>query len=210
MSRLLALAAVMALFGCGPCAAQQGGFGALPAPGSGTTSPLGAIVTTSPAGGGGIDLGMSELYVVGLSPLPPASLGGGDTCPGAITANSTPDPTNSGFGSGEVTGPVSNPTTSSPCDATTTGGVDLSAGLSSVPGSAAVSSSAVTSLGAPAIPVGATNQSVAGLSQPVAGLPLNCTGVGGLPIPGSPFSSLVTPPGMINLTFTTTIGCPTQ
>ena len=51
MSRLLALAVVTALFGCGPCAAQQGGFGAPPTPGSGTTSPLGAIVTTSPVGG---------------------------------------------------------------------------------------------------------------------------------------------------------------
>lgn len=207
MRRILALAAVLAFFGCGPCAAQQGGFGAPPTPGSGTASPLGAIVTTSPVGGSGIDLGLSELYVAGLSPLPPASLGGGIGCPDAITSNSTPDFTNSTYGGGEVTGPVGNATTPSGCDATTIGGVDLSAGLSSVPGSFAVTSNAVTSLGAPAIPVGATSQSTAGLAPPVAGLPLNCTYVGGLPVPGSPPSALVTPPGMMNLTITTGIGC---
>jgi hypothetical protein len=52
------------------------------------------------------------------------------------------------------------------CGATTIGGVDLSAGLSSVPGSFAVTSSASTYLGAAVVPLGATNLSVAGLGPP--------------------------------------------
>jgi hypothetical protein len=52
------------------------------------------------------------------------------------------------------------------CGATTIGGVDLSAGLSSVPGSFAVTSSASTYLGAGVVPLGATDLSVAGLGPP--------------------------------------------
>jgi hypothetical protein len=164
MGRLLVLAAIMAIFGCGPCAAQQGGFGLVPTPGSGTTSPLGTIVTTSPVGGTGIDLGLSALYVAGLSPLvAPAAVGGGSGCPDAMTSISTPAATNY---DGAMTGPAGAATMSPGCGATTTGGVDLAAGLSSVPGSFAVTSNALTYLGAGVVPLGATNLSVAGLSQP--------------------------------------------
>jgi hypothetical protein len=55
---------------------------------------------------------------------------------------------------------------SSGCGATTIGGVDLAAGLSSVPGSFAVTSSASTYLGAGVVALGATNLSVAGLGPP--------------------------------------------
>ena len=164
MRRLFVLAAVIAIFACGPCAAQEGGFGPAPTPGSGTTSPLGAIVTTSPVGGAGIDLGLSSLYVAGLSPLvTPPSLGGGAGCPDALTSVSTPAPTIYG---GDMTAPAGVATMSPGCGATTIGGVDLSAGLSSVPGSFAVTSSALTYLGAGVVPLGATNLSVAGLGPP--------------------------------------------
>jgi hypothetical protein len=165
MRRLIVLTAVMAFFGCAPCAAQQGAFGPAPTPpGSGTTSPLGAIVTTSPVGGAGIDLGLSSLYVAGLSPLvTPTSLGGGAGCPDAMTSVSTPAPTSY---DGETTGPTGVAPMSPGCGATTIGGVDLAAGLSSVPGSFAVTSSALTYLGAGVVPLGATNLGVAGLGPP--------------------------------------------
>ena len=173
MSRLLALAVVTALFGCGPCAAQQGGFGAPPTLGSGTTSPLGAIVTTSPVGGTGIDLGLSDLFVVGLSPLPAAPVGGGIGCPDAITSDSTPMPSFSGFDTSAPTNVAALPPG---CVATTIGGVNLAAGLSSVPGSIAVSNYASAYLGAPTIPLGATDQSDAGLSPPSSAQALNVSG----------------------------------
>ena len=173
MSRLLALAVVTALFSCGPCAAQQGGFGAPPTPGSGTTSPLGAIVTASPVGGTGIDLGLSDLFVVGLSPLPAAPVGGGSGCPDAITSDSTPMPSFSGFDTSAPTNVAALPPG---CVATTIGGVNLAAGLSSVPGSIAVSNYASTYLGAPTIPLGATDQSDAGLSPPSPAQALNVSG----------------------------------
>jgi len=173
MSRLFALAAVMALFGCGPCAGQQGGFGPAPMSGSGTTSPLGAIVTTSPAGGGGIDLGLSDLFVVGLSPLPAAPVGGSSGCPDAITSDSTPAPTFSGF---DTSGPTNVAALPPGCVATTIGGVNLAAGLSNVPGSIAVSNYASTYLGAPTIALGATDQSDAGLSPLSPAQALNLSG----------------------------------
>ncbi len=190
MSRLLALAVVAALFSCGPCAAQQGGFGAPPTPGSGTTSPLGAIATASPVGGTGIDLGLSNLFVVGLSPLPAAPVGGGSGCPDAITSDSTPMPSFSGFDTSAPTGVAALPPG---CVATTIGGVNLASGLSSVPGSIAVSNYASAYLGAPTIPLGATDQSYAGLSPASPAQALNVSGSSA--VTGAP----VVPPGTTNL-----------
>jgi hypothetical protein len=83
--------------------------------------------------------------------------------PDAMNSVTTPAPTIYG---GDMTGPTGVATMSSGCGATTIGGVDLSAGLSSVPGSFAVTSSASTYLGGGVVPLGATNLSVAGLSPP--------------------------------------------
>jgi hypothetical protein len=187
MNRLLALAAVMALFSCGPCAAQQGGFGAPPTPGSGTTSPLGAIVTTSPVGGSGIGLGLSDVSVVGLSPLPAAPIGGGSGCPDPITSNSMPAPTFAGFDTSGPTGVAALPPG---CVATTIGGVNLAAGLSNVPGSIAVSNYASTYLGAPTIALGATDQGYAGLSPLSPAQALNVSGSSA--VIGAPVVSLGT------------------
>jgi hypothetical protein len=192
MRRLLVLAAVMAFFGCGPCAAQESGFGAAPAPGSGNFSPLGAIVTTLPVSGTGIDLGLSELFVVGLSPLTTGSVGGGTGCPDEMTEGSTPASTISGYDSGE-TGPVGVSTMSPGCGATTIGGVNLAAGLSSVPGSIAVNNYAMTYLGAPLVPLGATTLSTAGIGPPLVAPAVNCTSIAGLSIDGTSNSAI---PGM--------------
>lgn len=186
MRRLLALATVIAFLGCGPCAAQESGFGPAPAPGSGNYSPLGAIVTTLPVGGAGVDLGLSELYVVGLSPLTTGSVGGGSGCPDEMTLGSTPASTISGYDSGEITGPAGVSTMSPGCGATTGGGVNLAAGLSSVPGSLAVNNYALTYLGAPMVPLGAIALSTDGISPPLIAPAVNCTSIAGPPINGSP------------------------
>jgi hypothetical protein len=199
MRRLFVLAAVMAFFGCGPCIAQESGFGPGPTPGSGAYSPLGAIVTSLPVAGTGIDLGLSELYVVGLSPLTTGSVGGGSGCPDEITEGSTPASTISGYDSGE-TGPVGVATMSPGCGATTGGGVNLAAGLSSAPGSLAVNNYALTSLGAPIIPLGTTTLSTDGISPPLLAPAVNCTSIAGLSIYGSLSpSSTSAIPGMASL-----------
>jgi len=209
MRRLFVLAAVIEFFGCGPCAAQESGFGPAPTPGSGAYSPLGAIITTLPVGGTGIDLGLSELYVVGLSPLTTGSVGGGSGCPDEMTEGSTPASTIFGYDGGE-TGPVGVSTMSPGCGAMTTGGVNLAAGLSSVPGSITVNNYALTSLGAPIIPLGATTLSTDGISPPLVAPATNCTSIAGLSLYGTPSSSSTsTIPGMASLSasmsFTTTM-----
>jgi hypothetical protein len=157
MRCLFAVTAAMVLLGCGSAAAQTGVFGAPPAPGMGVVSPLGAIVTTAPIGGAGLELGSTELYPGGLSPAP------GDPTLGAT-----------------VTGP------------------DVSAGLSSVPGSGAVTAATVTSLGSGVIQLGATDSSTAGLSPafvvPVPSAPAApCTSIGVAPNAGA--SVLTAPNG---------------
>jgi hypothetical protein len=198
------LTAVIALFGCGPCAAQESGFGPSPTPGSGAYSPLGGIVTSLPVDGTGIDLGLSELYVVGLSPLTTGSVGGGAGCPDQMTEGSTPASTPDsmipGYGSGEITGPVGVSTTSPGCGATTIGGANLAAGLSSAPGSIAVNNYALTYLGAPLVPLGVTTLSTAGIGPPLVAPAVNCSSITGLSIDGLPsISSASVMPGMASL-----------
>src|SRR5580692_749916 len=57
MKGLFALALVTALLRCGPGGAQTDAFGAPPAPGFGTTSSLGTLITAAPVGGTAIPLG---------------------------------------------------------------------------------------------------------------------------------------------------------
>jgi hypothetical protein len=200
MRRFFVLAAVLAFFGCGPCGAQESGFGPGPTPGSGAYSTLGGIVTSLPVGGAGIDLGLSELYVVGLSPLTTGSVGGGTGCPDEMSEGSTPPSTPAstipGNGSGEITGPVGVSTMSPGCGATTIGGVNLAAGLSSVPGSIAVNNYALTYLGAPIVPLGATTLSTAGIGPPLVAPAVNCSSIAGLSIDGTSIGAL---PAMASL-----------
>jgi hypothetical protein len=173
MERVFPIAAVIVLLGIGPSAAQ---IGAPSTPGAGTMSPFGTIVPTSPIGGSGIPLGATELFVGGLSPAPVGPTDGSTTCP---------DPTISGasvrsssvIDSGATTGNSAGSMTSTGCGAAGTGS-PLSAGLSSVPGSSAVTSSVVTSLGGADIPLGATQPDVTGLSPPIT-----------VPVPGASSSS---------------------
>jgi hypothetical protein len=200
MRRFFVLAGVLAFFGCGPCAAQESGFGPDPTPGSGAYSPLGGIVTSLPVGGTGIDLGLSELYVVGLSPLTTGSVGGGTGCPDEMTEGSTPPSTPAstipGYGSGEITGPVGISTMSQGCGATTIGGVNLAAGLSSVPGTIVVNNYALIYLGAPLVPLGATALSTAGIGPPLVAPAVNCASIAGLSIDGTSSGTLL---GMASL-----------
>jgi hypothetical protein len=146
MERVFAIAAVIVLLGIGPSAAQMV---AAPAPGAGTTSPLGNI--ESPIGGSGVPLGATELYAGGLSPAPV------------------------------------------PTESAAATGFPTSAGLSTVPGSSAVTSSVVTSLGGANIPLGATELDGTGLSTPMA-VPMpsasysSCPGAGGVVAGGTPVS----------------------
>jgi hypothetical protein len=165
MKRLFLLVTVANLLGCGSSGAQTADFEAPPVPGAGTISPLGAIVTTSPIGGTGVALGSTELYGGGLSPAPVDPIAGGTTCPEAVASAGTLGTVNSvPLGVGGTPGAANNPTISPSCGATA--GSTVSAGLSSVPGSAAVNSSVITSLGGGIIPLGATQLSSSGLSSP--------------------------------------------
>ena len=189
MGRLLAIAAMLALLGTRPGVAQMSVLGAPPATGAGTTSPLGAIDLTSPVGGSGIPLGSTELFAGGLGPAPLGPTDSTTTCPGLTTSGTAPaspspaSPSNV-FDGGGVTANSTNPAMSSGCGSAGTGFPVLS-GLSSVPGSAAVTSTAATSLGGGSIPLGATDLSSAGLSGPI-GVPVPspsttaCPGAGGI------------------------------
>jgi hypothetical protein len=190
----LAAIAVLVVLGAGPGAAQM----MPPAPGSGTISPLGIIDPTAPVGGSGIPLGVTELFTGGLAPVPVGPLDGASTCPDtAMTA-------------GGAAASSANPPTSSGCAATGTG-FPAAAGLSSVPGAAATTSSIMTSLGGPNIPLGATDLGSAGLSGPIgvpapspalSAVPSSCPGPGGIAGitpglgPGSPMPGGAASPGV--------------
>ena len=190
MGRVFATAVIVAVLGIGPSAAQMGVLGEPPMPGAGTTSPPGMIDPTSPAGGSGIPLGSTELFPGGLSPASVGPIDSTTACPGAVMSGSapaSPSPASPShvFDGGGITANSTNPAMSSGCGFAGTGFPVLS-GLSSVPGSAAVTSSAATSLGGSNIPLGATDLGSAGLSGPM-GVPVpspsstSCPGLGGIP-----------------------------
>jgi hypothetical protein len=171
----------------GASAAQMSNLDGTPAPGAGMTSSLGTIDLTSPIGGSGIPLGSSELFAGGLSPAPIGPIDSTTTCPnmtmsGALPASPSPASPSNTFDGGGVTSNAINPATSTGCGTAGTGFPVLS-GLSSVPGSAAVTPTAATSLAS--IQLGGTDLGSAGLSGPI-GVPVPspsttaCPGAGGI------------------------------
>lgn len=171
MKRLFALALVTALLRCGPGGAQTAAFGAPATPGFGTTSSLGTLNTTAPTGGTAIPLGSAQLYVGGLSPAPGDPNAQGDpigastVCLPLALPGTSADILSSAIDiigtSGAAVNPVQSPGCVPPAP-----GVSAPGGLSSTPGSAAVTSTMVTSLGGGAIPLGATDVTPTGLSPP--------------------------------------------
>jgi hypothetical protein len=171
MKRLFALALVTALLRCDPGGAQTVAVGAPPAPGSGTTSSLGTLITTAPVGGTAIPLGSAQLYVGGLSPAPGDPNAQGDligastVCLQLSTTGTAPDVLSSATDIIGTSGVAVNPVQSPGCVPPATG-ISAPGGLSSTPGSAAVNSTMVTSLGGGVIPLGATDVAPTGLSPP--------------------------------------------
>ena len=168
MGQVFAIAAVMALLGSSPGAAQMSAFGA--PPDAGSIPPLGTISQPSSLGGGAIPLGTIELFVGGLSPAPLGPVDSTTVCPGPASSGAPPSlpspasPSNV-FDTGGTTAISTSPGTSSGCGTPGTG-FPVTTGLSSVPGTAAVTSSTVTALGGN-IAVGSTALSGAGLSGPI-------------------------------------------
>src|SRR5271163_705233 len=147
MRRVFAIAVAIALLGTGPSVAQMVVVGGPPTPGAGTTSSLGTLM--SPVGGAGIPLAATELFPGGLSPAP-------SECPSPVSPSNM-------FDADGTTSPDINTGLTVGCG-TVADGFPVSSGLSSVPGSGAVTSSAATSLGGANIPLGATDLIGAGLS----------------------------------------------
>jgi hypothetical protein len=208
MGRMLAIAAMISLFAAWPSAAQTGGPGAAPMgmpgaspapyaapmgmPGAtaapGTTPALGTLDPMSPVGGSGIPLAASELFTGGLSPAPLVGSFDDTVCQNAAAAGIVPtapspaSPSNV-FDNGGTTPPDVNPAFSTRCSTAPAVGFPVSSGLSSVPGSAAVTPSSGSSFAS--IPLAATQQSDAGLSGPI-GVPVPspaltaCPGMSGI------------------------------
>ena len=172
MKRVFALVLVTALLDCGTGEAQTVAFGAPPTPGFGTTSSLGTLNTTTPVGGAAIPLGSAQLYVGGLSPAPgdPNAQGdpiGASTVCLPLALPGTPaDIVSSAVDiigtSGAAVNPVQSPGCVPPAP-----GISAPGGLSSTPGSAAVTSTMITSLGGGTIPLGSTDVAPTGLSAPL-------------------------------------------
>jgi hypothetical protein len=155
---------VMALLAGGNIAAAQ--TADVPMADTGTPSQLGTIATAVPVGGSAVPLGATSLYVGGLSP-------------------STTDPTNASCADAPPSVPTSNVdplSSSSPC----------AVGFSAVPGSGAVTSAGMTSLGGTAIPLGATDLGLAGISPilPVAVPTASATPVAITPVTPPPTSAV--------------------
>ncbi len=136
---------------------------------TGSASQLGTIVTAVPVGGSAVPLGATSLYVGGLSPSPTDLTTGGCADAPPSVPTSTVDPLSS----------------NSPC----------AAGFSAVPGSGAVTTSGMTSLGGAAIPLGATDLGLAGISPilPVAVPTANANPIAITPVAPPP-TSVVPPP----------------
>ena len=171
MKRLFALALVTALLRCGPSGAQTVASDTPFMPGTGTTSSLGSFITTAPVGGAAIPLGSAQLYVGGLSPAPGDPNAQGDligastVCLQLSMTGTAPDVLSSAIDIIGTSGVAVNPVQSPGCVPPATG-ISAPGGLSSTPGSAAVTSTMVTSLGGGVIPLGATDVTPTGLSPP--------------------------------------------
>jgi hypothetical protein len=183
MGRVFAVAVAIALLATGPSVAQMVVVGGPPTPGAGTTSSLDTLNPMSPVGGAAIPLAATELFAGGLSP----AASGPIECPvltGSAVVPFIPSPASpsSMFDAGGTTSPDINPGLIVGCGSVAQGFAVLS-GLSSVPGSGAVMSSAATSLGGANIPIGAIDLSGGGLSA-LIGVPVPSPSITACPGPG--------------------------
>jgi hypothetical protein len=183
MGRVFAVAIAIALLGTGPSVAQMVVVGGPPAPGVGTTSSLGTLNPMSPVGGAGIPLAPTELFPGGLSPAQSGPI----DCPvltGSAVVPFSPSPASPSnmFDGGGTNSPDINTGLIVGCG-TVAEGFPVLSGLSSVPGSGAVTSSAATSLGGANIPIGATDLSGAGLGG-LIGVPVPSPSITACPGPG--------------------------
>ena len=202
MWRLFASATVMALLVCGPAAAQTAGFGpppmsgfttavpglgtpmpsGTPVPSFGATSSLGTVATAVPVGGSAIPLGSSQLFVGGLSPAPGDPNAQGDpigastVCLPVSAPGTAPDVVSSAVAIIGTAGSMVDPSQAPGC-VPPAAGTSAPGGLSSTPGSANVTSTAVTTIGAPSfgggvIPLGVSDLATTGLSPlPIVPVP---------------------------------------
>jgi hypothetical protein len=206
MGRMFAVAVAIALLGTGPSVAQIAVVGGPPPSGGGTSSSLGTLNPMSPVGGAGIPLAPTELFPGGLSPAPSGPM----DCPvltGSAVVPFSPSPASPSntFDAGGTTSTDVNPGLIVGCG-TVAEGFPVLSGLSSVPGSGALTPSAATSLGG--APIGATDPSGAGLGG-LIGVPVpspsiaSCPGPGGIATgiapalgSGSPIGGNVPTPGV--------------
>jgi hypothetical protein len=182
MGRVFGVAVAIALLGTSPSVAQMDVVGGPPTPGAGTTSSLGTLNPMS-VGGVGIPLAPTELFPGGLSPAPSGAI----ECPvltGSAVVPFSPSPASPSnmFDGGGTISPDINPGLIVGCG-TVAEGFPVLSGLSSVPGSGAVTSSATSSLGGANIPIGAADLSGAGLGG-LIGVPVPSPSVTACPGPG--------------------------
>jgi hypothetical protein len=198
MGRVFSVAVAIALLGTGPSVGQMVVVGGPPTPGAGTTSSLGTLM--SPVGGAGIPLAPTELFPGGLSPAP-------SECPvmtGSVVPFSSSPVGPSNMSDAGGTSPDINTGLTVGCG-TVAEGFPVLSGLSSVPGSGAVTSSAATSLGGANIPIGATDVSGAGLSG-LIGVPVPSPSIAAMGMPTSPSPLTVGTPTAPSMLVTPTTG----
>jgi hypothetical protein len=181
MGWVFAVAVAIALIGTGPSVAQMVVVGGSPTPSAGTASSLGTL--NSPVGGAGIPLAPTELFPGGLSPAPSGPI----ECPvltGSAVVPFSPSPASPSntFDAGGTISTDVNTGLTVGCG-TVADGFPVLSGLSSVPGSGAVTSSAPISLCGANIPIGASDLSGAGLGG-LIGVPVPSPSIAACPGPG--------------------------
>jgi len=164
MRRALAIIVSLFLLGCNTSFAQMA-----PAPGMGTTSPLGSTFSNTSSQPSGIPLGSNELNIGGLSPIT-----GGSSCAGAATNTTGLATTSAGMGTTSTTfdgGGTMSSSAVSTCDtsssAANSAATPITAGTTAV-GSPTTVGTTTGSAARGVIPLGSTELGTPGESPTIA------------------------------------------